>query len=103
VLIALALASPLVLVILGIAYGGLVFWAGLGGLTLLAWLIISKSGAARNFESSNLNLGRRLFWSFLGFLAAGGFLYGFLHGVGIFVLLITLGVLLAGLAYGLRR
>ena len=91
------------LVILELAYGGLVFWAGLGGLTVPAWLIITKSSAARNFESSNLNLRRRLFWSLLGFLAAEGFLYGLLHGVGIFVLLITLVVLLARLAYGLKR
>jgi len=63
-LVVLALSSPVILVILGIAYGGLFFWAGLGGLALLSLFIIARSGAARNFEASNLNQGRSLFLEF---------------------------------------
>jgi len=46
----LAFAYPLLLVTLGVVFGGLVFWASFAGSAGLIWLIIKKAGYARNFE-----------------------------------------------------
>jgi len=47
-------AYPVILVTLGVMYGGLVFWAGLAGSTGLIGLVLKQAGYAGNFAGSDI-------------------------------------------------
>ena len=63
----LAFAYPLILVTLGVVFGGLVFWASFAGSVGLIWLIVKKAGYARNFEGWDIG-----YRKFLGLFFAFG-------------------------------
>lgn len=80
-----------ILVILGIAFGGLVFWGSLAGSMALIGLILKKLGYAKNFAAWNPRIGRQLLSLFIGFLFA----------VGLYLGLITFQAWLIPVAFGL--
>ncbi len=97
VLFALALTYPLYLVIVGIAFGGLVFWAFFAGSVAILGVLITRLGYARNF--ANWDLGFRNFGVlFLAFLVAMGFYMGLIYlrvwFVPIFVTILAFGLVL---------
>jgi len=72
----LAFAYPLMLVGLGLLFGGLVFWTSLAGSMLLIGLVIWKSGYAGNFASWDIS-----YKKFLGLLGGLGIGLGFFFGL----------------------
>jgi hypothetical protein len=71
-LIGLALTYPIYLVYIGLAFGGIAFWAFLAGSFAIIGVIISRLGFSRNFRNWDIGF-RRMGAVFLGFLAAFGF------------------------------
>lgn len=72
----LALFYPISLVYLGIAYGGLVFWGSFGGSLIILWLALTRSGQARNFQSADFGLKKRLAGVSIAFGVALSFVAG---------------------------
>lgn len=96
----LAFSYPLVLVSLGIIFGGLIFWASLVGSFLLMWLIIKKAGYARNF--AEWGVGSRRFLALFGaFGAAVAFVYGLTH-LGFLFFPIFFAVVVTSFIIGVR-
>ena len=79
VLFGLAFVYPAALVVLGVMYGGLVFWSFLAGSMALIVLFLSRLGYANRFDTSKADMGRKMGGLSLGFLAALGFYYGLLY------------------------
>ena len=75
-LFALPFAYPLILVTIGIVFGGLVFWTSFAGSVVLIWLIIKKTGYARNF--ANWDIGYK---KFVGLIGAFGMSLAFVYGL----------------------
>lgn len=76
-LLAVAFAYPIILVSLGVVFGGLVFWSSLAGSMGLIWIVLKKSGYARNFESWDIG-----YRKFLGLIGAFGVMLAFVYSVG---------------------
>ena len=74
----LAFSYPVLLVSLGLVFGGIVFWTSLVGSIALMWLIIRKTGYARNFAGWGVG-GWRLLGLFGAFGIALAFFYGLTH------------------------
>jgi hypothetical protein len=72
----LAFAYPILLVSLGIFFGGLAFWTGLAGSMLLLWIILRKTGYARNFESWDIS-----YKHFLGLIGGFGIALALFYGL----------------------
>ncbi len=100
VLYALVFSYPVLLVSLGIVFGGLVFWTGLVGSVIVIWLIIKKAGYARNFESWGVG-NQRMLGLFIAFGISLAFVYGFIH-LQQWFLPIFGGVLVIALLAGVR-
>ncbi len=73
----LAFAYPILLVTLGLLFGGLVFWSSLAGSMLVVWIVLKKTGYARNFE--DWDIGYR---KFLGLTIAFGMTVLFVYSLG---------------------
>jgi hypothetical protein len=78
VLIALAFTYPIYLVYIGIAFGGIAFWAFLAGSFAVIGVIISRMGFASNFRNWDMGW-RRMGTVLLGFLAAFCFYAGLVY------------------------
>jgi hypothetical protein len=91
-----------ILVILGIAFGGLVFWGALAGSMALIGLILKKLGYAKNFAAWNPSIGRQLLSLFLGFLLAVGLYLG-LFTFQIWLIPIAFGLAALGVFLALRK
>ncbi len=63
-LYSLPFAYPVVLVSIGVVYGGLAFWASFAGSVGLIWVVLKKSGRARTF--ANADVGKQKFIGLLG-------------------------------------
>jgi hypothetical protein len=101
VLFALALTYPLSLVIVGIAFGGLVFWGFFVCSVAIIGVLITKLGYARNF--ANRDLGFRDFGVlFLAFLVAMSYYVGLIY-LKAWFLPIFVTILACGLVLFLRR
>lgn len=102
ILFALAAFYPLILVYLGLAYGGLVFWGALAGSLAIIYIVISRLGYARNFEGRGQPVLKSLTILALGFgLAVGLYLSIFnLRGL---TFPVAIGLCILGLAYYLRK
>jgi hypothetical protein len=72
----LALSYPLILVTMGVMFGGLVFWSALVGSVGLIWLVITKTGYAANF--AGWDVGYR---KFVGLAGAFGIALGLVYGL----------------------
>ena len=74
--LSLFLAYPLVMVTLGLVFGGAFFWGIFAGSMGLIGFVIWKLGYARNFASWNPNFRRQLVGLTVGFLLTAGFFLG---------------------------
>jgi hypothetical protein len=97
----LLLYAP-ILVVLGIVYGGLVFWGTLAGSMALIGLTLKKLGYAQNFAAWNPRLGRQLLAIFIGFLLAAGLFLG-LFTFRVWLIPIAFGLTALGLVLSLRK
>jgi len=91
-----------ILVILGIVYGGLVFWGALAGSMALIGLTLKKLGYANNFAAWNPRIGRQLLSLSLGFLLAVGLYLG-LFTFRIWLIPIAFGLAALGILLSLRN
>ncbi len=98
----LLLTYPLWLVLLGVVYGGIVFWGSFLGSILLIGVLIWKLGYAGNFDAWNPSLFRQVLGLFLGFLIAAGFYVG-LSRLNIWMLPVLFGILSVGIVLMLRK
>jgi hypothetical protein len=98
VLLALAFTYPIYLVYIGVAFGGIVFWAFLAGSFAVIGVIITRLGFASNFRDWDFG-GKRMSGVVLGFLVAMGFYGGLIYLrtwlIPTVILLGGLGLLLA--------
>jgi hypothetical protein len=97
----LAIAYPIYLVYVGLAFGGLFFWTFFAGSIALIGVVITKLGYAPNFRHWDISL-RRTISVFLGFALAASFYTGIIY-LKSWVLPIVLGLLVFGLLLVLRR
>lgn len=77
--LALVLSYPLALPLLGVIFGGLVFWGSLGASVLIMGVLLRKFGYARNFEGQNRSLLKGLVGLVIGFTMAAGFYLGLFY------------------------
>ncbi len=91
----LAFAYPLVLVIAGVMFGGIVFWTSLAGSMGLIWLVIKRAGYSGNFESWDVG-----YKKFLGLIAAFGMFAAFVYGLE-YIKLWTIPIFAGALAMAL--
>jgi hypothetical protein len=91
-----------ILVILGVVYGGLVFWGALAGSMALIGLVLTKLGYAKNFAAWNPRIGRQLLSLFLGFLLAAGLYLG-LFTFRIWLVPVAFGLAILGILLSLRK
>ena len=99
-LYSLCFAYPLAIVSVGIVFGGLVFWSLLAGSAGIFWLVIRKTGYAKNF--ANYDVGYRKFVGLIGaFLLALGMIYGliYLHG---WIIPVFAGCIITALIVGVQ-
>lgn len=99
-LYALAFAYPVLLVSLGVIFGGLVFWASLGVSFLVVWIVLKKTGYARNF--ANWDIG---YMKFLGLFASFGITLAFVYSLAytpikLMTIPIMMGILVVVLVVG---
>ena len=97
----LAFSYPILLVSLGIIFGGVVFWSSLAVSVAIVWLIISESGYARNFADWGVG-DKRFLGLFLAFGLVLAFWYGLTH-LGFWFFPIFFGILVASLVVGVGR
>ena len=71
----LLVAYPVLLTILGIEFGGLVFWGTLAGSLAAIGLVLKRLGYARRFESQNPKLLKQLVALSLAFAGIAFFLF----------------------------
>lgn len=99
-LYALAFSYPVLLVSLGVVFGGVVFWSGLVVSAVIISLVIRKAGYARNFVDWGVG-DRRFLGLFGAFGLALAFFYGLTH-LGLWFFPIFLGVLVIALIVGVN-
>jgi hypothetical protein len=75
-LYAMFFAYPLVLPIIGVAFGGLAFWTTLGGSVVVISVILERFGFARTFAERDFPFFKSTLALFGGFLCALGFYLG---------------------------
>jgi len=97
-LVGLAFAYPVLLVLTGIVFGGFAFWATLGGSFLFIYLLLSRLGLARNFQSWDISLKRSIPALSLGFLLALGFYLGIIY-LKVWFLAVVFAALSMGVLY----
>jgi hypothetical protein len=100
-LYALALSYPLTLALVGLVYGGLVFWGYFAGSIAVIGLVISRLGYARNFDRWDVGV-RRFATIFVAFIAALGFFAGVIY-LKIWLVPIVFAVLVPSLFLTLER
>ena len=101
-LFGLLLLYPVVLLLIGLFFGGLAFWASFLGTVAVMGGLIWKTGYARNFANWNPSHARQLIGLTAGFLATLGFVLGLVE-LHIWFLPLMVGVLVLGLALAFRR
>jgi hypothetical protein len=79
VLVLLFFAYPLLLVYVGIAYGGMAFWSSLGTSFVIVGIVLWKTGYSRNFHTVDGGMARRLVGLTLAFVSVVGFYLGLLQ------------------------
>ncbi len=100
-LISLALAYPLALVVIGIVYGGLVFWSFFAGSVVAIYFIISKLGFAPRFRSQGQG-----FRAILGIIGGSILAAGFYEGLFVlktWLIPAVIGLSAVGIFFVLRR
>lgn len=100
-LLALAIAYPILLVIVGVAFGGLVFWSVMAGSIVVIAVVIEKLGYASNFRNWDVSF-RRMAALVLGFVIAWSFYAGLFY-LKLWLVPIAVTLLSLGLLVVLRR
>lgn len=100
-LFGLAIAYPILLVYIGLAFGGLLFWSFFTGSIALIGAVITKLGYASNFRHWDISL-RRTISVFLAFALAAGFYAGIIY-LRTWILPAVSGLLAFGLLLVLSR
>ncbi len=83
-LYSLAIAYPIGLVYVGLAYGGIAFWSFFAGSIMILGATISRLGYASNFSHWDMGI-KRMVGVVLGFGIAVGFYAGLLYARTLFV------------------
>jgi hypothetical protein len=102
VLISLFFAYPLIVVFIGVVYGGIFYWGSLAGSFVLLGLFLWKTGYAKNFEAWNPRLGKQLVALVGGFALVMGF-YLSLFNARLWLVPISLGLGIGALIIIWRR
>jgi len=100
-LYSLAFAYPLILVTLGVMFGGLVFWASFAGSMFLFWYVIKKAGYSANFATWDIG-----YKKFVGLVAAFAIYASLIYGlliIRLWVVPIFGAALVIALVVGVRR
>jgi len=97
----LAIAYPIFLVYIGLAFGGLVFWTFFAGSIALIGVALTKLGYASNFRHWDVSL-KRTAGVFLGFLIAASFYAGIIY-LKTLLVPVAFALLALGLLLVLRR
>lgn len=97
----LAIMYPLYLVIIGVAFGGLVFWTFLATSTAVLGFALKRLGYSANFRNWDIG-GRTMIGVVLAFPIALGFYEGLIY-LRIWLIPIFVVALGGGLAYLIRR
>jgi hypothetical protein len=71
-------AYPVVLVYVGVAYGGIVFWGFLGASFVTVGVVLSRTGYSRNFDGVQGSMARMLVALTIAFVLVVGFYLGLL-------------------------
>lgn len=100
-LLVLAISYPILLVIVGIAFGGLVFWSVMAGSIVAIAVVIEKLGYASNFRNWDVSF-RKMGAVVLGFMIAFSF-YAGLFNLKLWLVPIAVTLLSLGLIFALRR
>jgi hypothetical protein len=98
-LYSLAFLYPIVLVSLGIMFGGLVFWGAFAGSVGLMWLVITRTGYAKNFAGWGVVRKTWLIEVVGAFSILLAFFYGLIH-MDVWFLPIFGGVVIVALVVG---
>ncbi len=98
----LMFSYPILLVYIGIDYGGLVFWSSLLASILILGLALSMSGYARNFAGTSGSLVKGLAALAIGLVAMISFFLG-LFQFGALTILIMLAILATALSVVVLR
>ena len=100
-LISLALVYPLVLVVVGIVYGGLAFWSFFSISVAIIYLVIAKLGFAPRFRGRGQGVNASL-GTLGGFILAAGFYEG-LFVLKTWLVPAAIGLSAVGIVLVLRR
>jgi len=100
-LYALAFAYPLLLVSLGIVFGGLVFWTSLAASMGIIWLVITKTGYSGNFAGWDISY-KKFLGLILGFGMVSWLFYGLLY-LKLWTVPIMAGILVIALVLGVWK
>jgi hypothetical protein len=98
----LMLIYPLGLVILGLLFGGLVFWAVFAGSAGLIGLLLWRFGYAKNYAAWNPDFKRQLIGISVAFLLTMGFFFG-LTTLSIWMIPIIFALLAVGMVFVLKK
>jgi len=100
-LFALAFTYPIILVITGIMFGGLVFWTSFAASVGLIFIVIKKAGYSQNF--ANWDISNR---KFVGLFSAFGMTFALYEGLiylGVLTIFIFGALLALALVLGVRK
>ena len=100
-LFALAFAYPLYLVILGVAFGGLVFWGAFAGSIAVIGIVITKAGYSNNFRNWDIGM-KKMGGLVIAFLVTLGFYFGLFY-LRLLVVPVFVAVLILGLFLSIRK
>lgn len=78
-LLGLALSYPVLLVTIGLLFGGIAFWSTFAGSALVIWVVLSRLGLARNFASWGRSGWKKSAGVFLAFPITVGFYLGLIY------------------------
>jgi hypothetical protein len=102
----LFMGYPLLLVVLGLLFGWVTFWASLGGSFVVLGVAISRLGYSRNFDAWNPSLLRKMGALTIAFIAVAGFYFGLFAIKALMipiVIMIVLSLFVVGLIYQNRK
>lgn len=103
VLYSLSIAYPVVLVSIGVIYGGLVFWTSFAASIVVIWIVLKRSGRGRTFATATFRF-RTIVVTFGAFAMLALVFFGLLYTpLKILAIPIFGGTLAVAFLFGLRR
>lgn len=103
VLYCLSLAYPVLLVSIGIIYGGLVFWSSFAASVVVIWIVLKRSGRGRTFATATFRF-RTIVVTFGAFAMLALVYFGlFYTPLKILTIPIFGGILAVAFLFGLKK